>query len=64
MSKPNLEQTIITKIDGAVANVKEKYFKEFCDAIDAEGRDTVGAKMNVINKVKFDLIKTIRGNTE
>ena len=62
MRQPNLEQTIIDKINGAKAATQEKLFKQFVKAKEDKERNEIGAKMNVLDSVVFDLIKNIRGN--
>ena len=60
----NLEQTIIDKINTAKVATQEKYFKQFVSSVDSEARLDIGAKMNALDNVTFDLIKAIRNKLD
>jgi hypothetical protein len=60
----SLEQTIIDKINSAKVATQEKLFKQFVKSLTDEERNKIGAKMNVLDSVVFDLIKAIRGKIE
>ena len=59
-----LEETILTKIEGAKATTQEKLFKQFVKANTEFERNEIGAKMNVLDSVVFDLMKAVRGNID
>ena len=64
MKQPSLEETIINKVESAKIATQEKYFKEFIKADNDLERNEIGAKVNALKSVTFDLIKAIRGNSD
>jgi len=60
MTQPNLEQTIINKVETAKIETQEKLFKQFVATTNQIERDAIGAKMNVLDNLTFSLIKAIR----
>lgn len=60
MIQPNLEQTLITRITEAKLVTQEKLFKEFVKCANDEERKEVGAKMDVLDKVIYNLNIIIR----
>jgi len=64
VKQPSLEETIIGRIESAKIATQEKYFKQFVKANAEYERNEIGAKMNALDNVVFDLIKAIRGNTD
>ena len=64
MKHLSFEQTVIDKINGAKVATQEKLFKQFVKAKEDKERNDIGAKMNVLDSVVFDLIKQVRGNID
>ena len=60
----NFEQTVIDKINAAKESTQKKYFNQFVKANNEIDRTAIGAKMNVLDSVVFDLIKALRGNID
>lgn len=60
MTRPTAEQTLERKANKAKDNVKLKYFKQFCKCMTDTERNEIGAKMNVLDSVVYDLIKDIK----
>ena len=60
----NYEQQLIEKINTAKAATQKKLFNQFIKAKEDNERNEIGAKMNVLDSVIFDLIKQVRGGIE
>ena len=62
--QPNLEQTIIEKIETAKIKVGTKLYKNFMNSKSSDERELIHAKTQVLNDLTFQLINAIRGNTD
>jgi len=60
MKQQTLEQTLVTRIQEAKAITQEKLFKEFCKCTNDDERKEIGAKMEVLDKVIYNLNIIIR----
>ena len=60
MKQQSLEQQLNSRIEKSKAVVKLKYFKSFCQAKTDDERNEIGAKMNVLDAVTYDVVKGIK----
>ena len=60
MIQTNLEQTLLTRVTEAKLVTQEKLFKEFVKCTNDDERSEVGAKMDVLDKVIYNLNIIIR----
>ena len=61
MKGQTLEQTIVKKIEDAKDEVEVNLFKEWKKA-NPDERESLHSELRVLDKLKFRLIKCIRGN--
>lgn len=59
ITRPTTEQTLERKANQSKEAVKRKYFKQFCQCTTDFERNEIGAKMNVLDSVVYDLVKSI-----
>ena len=60
MKPQTFEEKMEVKVEKAKDMVRSKLFRDFCAAKTQEERNEIGAKMNVVEAVVFEINKEIR----
>lgn len=55
------EEKLIERLAKSSEIVKQKYFKQFCQCSTDIERNNIGAKMDVIDAVIYDMNKALKG---
>lgn len=64
MKPQTFEEKLEMKIKKASDVVRSKLFRDFCDCTTQECRDEIGAKMNVMDALVFEINKEIRSSID
>ena len=60
-AKPQtFEEKLLAKLEKSSERVKQKYFKQFCQSDTDIERNTIGAKMDVLDSVLYDINKALK----
>ena len=54
------EEKLLARLEKSSERVKQKYFKEFCSCETDIERNSIGAKMDVIESVLYDMNKSLK----
>ena len=60
MKPQTFEEKLLARIEKSSEVVKGKYFKQFCQCETDIERNNIGAKMNVLDAVVYDINKAIK----
>ena len=54
------EEKLLAKLEKSSEKVKQKYFRDFCKSKTDIERNNIGAKMDVIDSVLYDMNKSLK----
>lgn len=60
MKPQTFEEKLLARIEKSSEMVKRKYFKQFCQCDTDIERNSIGAKMDVLDSVLYDMNKTLK----
>lgn len=60
MKPQTYEEKLLVRIEESSEKVKVKYFKQFCQAQTDIERNNIGARMDVLESVLYDLTKSLK----